>query len=154
VPLKVVRGRPRLTLVAVCGGRDAPHIGVARLLVVAIIVVGHGCGPLKALLAPLFAALDALPATMDGDIRRRFLAAAWGHLPTCPSLVKHDCLIAGAVFGGDVARCLECVPTKVAMLAREWAPCGALRLHARAPRVSLAAGMWLDAPALLPQRVP
>jgi hypothetical protein len=64
-PLEVVHWRPCLTLVAAYNGRDAPHAGAAHLLV---IVVGHGCGPLKMLLVPLFAALDALHATVDGDI--------------------------------------------------------------------------------------
>jgi hypothetical protein len=37
-----------------------------RLVVVAIIVVGHARGPLRALLAPLFA---TLLSAVDGDIR-------------------------------------------------------------------------------------
>jgi hypothetical protein len=65
-PIEVVHRQPRLTLVAACGGWDASHAGATCLLVFVVIVVGHGRGPLKALLAPLLAALDALHAAVDG----------------------------------------------------------------------------------------
>jgi hypothetical protein len=89
-PLKVVRGRPHLTLVATCGGWDAPHVGAGCLTVIANIMVICGRHPLKALLAPLFAAHDAIHAAVDGDIGQRSLTTARGHLPTCdiPSLSK------------------------------------------------------------------
>jgi hypothetical protein len=75
-----------------------PHTGASRLPVVAVIVVGHGCGPWKALLVPLFATMDALPAAVDGDIRRHSLAATRGHLPASLGRPKHDHLIAGAFW--------------------------------------------------------
>jgi hypothetical protein len=80
-PLEVVHGRPRLTLVATCGGQDVPHTGATQHPVVAIVMVGCGRGPLKALPAPLSATLDTLPAAVDGDVGRRSLAAARGRLP-------------------------------------------------------------------------
>jgi hypothetical protein len=61
-PPEVVCGRPRLMLVAACGGRDAPHAGATRLPIVVIVVVGCGHDPLRVLLALLFA---TLPATVD-----------------------------------------------------------------------------------------
>jgi hypothetical protein len=94
---------------------------------------------LKALLVSLFAALDALPTAMDGDVGRRSLTTTQGHLPTSFGQSKCDHLVADGVLGGDAARCLECVPIKVAMLALEQTPCTALRLHAHAPLASLAA---------------
>jgi hypothetical protein len=63
----VVHRWVHLTLITVHGGRDAPHAVTARLPVVAVIMVSHG--PLRALLAPLSASLDALLSAMDGDIR-------------------------------------------------------------------------------------
>jgi hypothetical protein len=41
-PLKVVHRRPRLMLVAVRGGRDAPHASAGHLPIVAIIEVSRG----------------------------------------------------------------------------------------------------------------
>jgi hypothetical protein len=38
-PLEVVHRRPRLMLVTVCGGRDAPHARSTHLPAVAIVVV-------------------------------------------------------------------------------------------------------------------
>jgi hypothetical protein len=81
-PLEVVCKRPHLMLVTVNGGQDMPHTGVARLPVTAVVMVGHHRGPLRVLLAPLFAALDALLSVMDSDIRWHLLTATWGHLPT------------------------------------------------------------------------
>jgi hypothetical protein len=75
-PLEVVRGWPRLMLVTACGGWDAPHARATRLPVVAIIMVSCGHGPLKALLAPLLATIDALPAAVDGDVAQRSLTTA------------------------------------------------------------------------------
>jgi hypothetical protein len=66
--------------------------------------------------------------------------------------VKHDHLIAGGVLGGDAAQCFRCVPTKVAMLTLERAPCVVLGLRSHAPLVSLATGLWLDTPTMPPQR--
>jgi hypothetical protein len=67
-PLEVVHGWPCLMPVAPCGGRDATHTGATHLLDIAVIIVGHGCAPLKVLLVPLLATLDVLLATMDHDI--------------------------------------------------------------------------------------
>jgi hypothetical protein len=125
-PLEVVCKRPRLMLVTLHGGQDMPHTGVARLPVTAVVMVGHHRGPLRALLAPLFAALDALLSVMDSDIGWRLLTATWGHLPTSLGLTKHDSLIAGGVLDGDATWLLECVPKIVTMLVLEQVPCVAL----------------------------
>jgi hypothetical protein len=93
-PLEVVCRRPRLTLVAACSGQSASHAGAARLPIVAIIMVGCGRGPLDALLAPLFATLDALLGTVGGDIGWLLLVAARGCLPTSLCRVKHAHLVA------------------------------------------------------------
>jgi hypothetical protein len=66
-PLQVVCGWPCLMFVAMCSGQDAPHVGDAHLPDVAIIVVSCGRGPLKPLLAPLFAAHAALPRHCSGS---------------------------------------------------------------------------------------
>jgi hypothetical protein len=139
------------TLVSTCSGRDVPHTGVACLLVVVVVVVSHRRSTLKVLLAPLFAALDTLPIIVDGNIRQRSHIATQGCLPASLGLAKHDHLVASGVLGGDAARWLKCVPTKVTMLTLEQAPCAALRLHARAPLVSLAMGLCLSAPIMPPQ---
>jgi hypothetical protein len=67
-PLEVVCLWAHLTLVAARGGRDVPHVRVACLPIIAIVVAGRGRGPLKALLTPLFAMLATLLATVDGDV--------------------------------------------------------------------------------------
>jgi hypothetical protein len=116
-PLDVMHRWPHLTLFTVRGGPDATHARTACLPVVAIIVVGRGHGPLRALLPALFATLDALLRVVGGDVGRRLLAAAWGHLPVSLGLWMHDHLIARGVLGGDATRLLKCVPKKVAMFA-------------------------------------
>jgi hypothetical protein len=75
------------------------HPGAARLPVIAVITVGHGHGFLRALLAPLFAAL----------------IAACGRLPASLGRAKHDRLIVGGMLGGNAAWLLKCVPKKVTM---------------------------------------
>jgi hypothetical protein len=75
-PLEEVHRRPRLTLVTVHGHRVAPHIGTTHLPIVAVVMVGHGRGPLRVLLVPPFAFLDAFLSAVDGDIGRRLLAPA------------------------------------------------------------------------------
>jgi hypothetical protein len=67
--LEVVHRRPHLTLVTMQSARDAPNARAAYHPLVAVIMVGHDCGPMMALHAPLLAAVDALLSTMDGDIR-------------------------------------------------------------------------------------
>jgi hypothetical protein len=126
----VVRGQPRLTFVATCGGRGAPHTGATRLPAIAVVVAGRGCGPLKALLVPLFA---TLPAVVGGDVGRCSLAAARGHLPASLSWTRHDHLVVNGVLGSDVVWRLECVSKEVAMLTLVWALCVVLGLHAHAP---------------------
>jgi hypothetical protein len=73
--LKVVRGRLCLMLAGAHSFRDEHHTRAVYSLVVATIVVGHGCGLLKSLLAALLATLGALPGVLCGNIGR-FLPAA------------------------------------------------------------------------------
>jgi hypothetical protein len=101
-----------VVMVVVCGGRGAPHARVARL---ADVVIGHGHGPLKVLLALLFAAFDALLGAVGGDVRRRLPVAAQGYLPASLGRAEHDHLVAGGVLGGDVVQLLDHVPAEVAM---------------------------------------
>jgi hypothetical protein len=68
--------------------------------VIAIIVVDRGRGPLMVLLAPLFAALNTLPAAVDGDVGQCSLSTAQGHLPTSLGWAKHHYLIAGGMSCG------------------------------------------------------
>jgi hypothetical protein len=56
------------TLVTTRVGRYTSHTRAAHLLVIDIIAVSHSCGPLKALLAPLFATFDALLGAVGDDI--------------------------------------------------------------------------------------
>jgi hypothetical protein len=139
--LEVVRRRPHLTLVAMRYSRHASRAGAARLPVVAVIMVGRGCGLLRALLAPLFAVLDALLSMVDDDVGWCLLVATRGHLPASLGWVKHDHFVVGGVRGGDAAWLPDCVPERVTMLALEWAPCTMLRQCARAPLASLIAGL-------------
>jgi hypothetical protein len=55
--LEVVRRRPHLTLVAMHCSRHASRAGAAHLPVVAVIMVGRGCGLLRALLRLLLLSL-------------------------------------------------------------------------------------------------
>jgi hypothetical protein len=112
--LEVVRKQPCLPLIVVRGGQDASHTGASRLPIVAVIVVSHG--HLRPLLAPLFAALNTLLSAVDGNIERRLLVTAQGRLPASLGWVKHNCLMASGVWGGDTMWLPECVPKKVAML--------------------------------------
>jgi hypothetical protein len=68
-------------LVAVRCSHDAPHVEVARLPVVVIVIVGRGHSPLRMLLAPPLATLSTLPGTLYNDVRWRCPIAAWGRLP-------------------------------------------------------------------------
>jgi hypothetical protein len=112
-------------------------------------MAGHGRGPLKALLAPLFA---VLPAAMGGNIRRRSLTTTQGHPLASLGWTRHDHLITSGVLGDDATRHFECVLEEVDMLALVRAPFTMLGLHAHAPLARLAAGLWLDVLALPPQR--
>jgi hypothetical protein len=64
--LKVVCGRPRLTLAAAYGGRGAHQAGAIRLLVVATIIDGRDCSLLMVLFVPLPSALLGI---LDDDVR-------------------------------------------------------------------------------------
>jgi hypothetical protein len=133
-PFEVVCRQPRLMLVIACGSRGGPHTGGACLTVIAI-----GCGPdpLKALLAPLFATINALLGAVGGDVGRRLALTAQGRLPTSLCRLKHDSLVAGGALGGDVVRFLECVPKEVTMSTLSWALRTALEQHTWATPVSL-----------------
>jgi hypothetical protein len=99
-PPEVVYTQPPLMLVTACGGRDAPHAGATCF---AIVAIGRGRGPLKALLAPLLATFDTLLCVVGGDVGRCLPAAAWGHLPTSLGTIKHDRLVAGGALCGNAA---------------------------------------------------
>jgi hypothetical protein len=147
-PLEVVHRRPHRMLVVACDGRDAPHIGVARLPTVAIVTVSHGCSPLKALFAPLVAAFDALLSTVSSDVGRHLLITAWCHHPTSPCGVKHGHLVASGALGGDVVQLLKCAPEEFIMFVVSWALCVLFRQCARATLVCLAVNLWFTMPSL------
>jgi hypothetical protein len=111
--LELVRRRPHLMLAATCYSRDVPHGGATYFLIIAAIIVGRDCNPLRMLLAPLLTTLGALLSIMDGDIGRRLLATAWGHLRATSARVKFDRLIASCVLGDDIAQLLSGVPESV-----------------------------------------
>jgi hypothetical protein len=133
-PLEVVHRRPRLMLVTVCGSCGASHAGAAHL---AIIIIGRGHGPLKALPAPLFATFDALLGDVGGDVGRHLPITAWGRLLASLGRAKHDCLIASGALGGDVVQLLKHIPQGVTMSALPRALYMALRVYARATLASL-----------------
>jgi hypothetical protein len=118
-PLKGVHRRPRLTLIF--------NTGATCLPLIVVIKVGRGHGPLKALLAPLLAALDTLLSTANGDIERHLLATAWGRLPASLGKTKFGRLVAGGVLGGDAAQILSGVTKNVIVFALAWVPCTAFR---------------------------
>jgi hypothetical protein len=95
----VICGRPHLTLATACCGHGAHHTKAARLLVVATVIAGYGCGLLIVLLAPLLSTLGTLLGILDDDVRRCFLTAAWDR-------VKLGHLFADGVPGGDAAQLL------------------------------------------------
>jgi hypothetical protein len=73
---------------------------------VAVIAVGHGRSPLKALFAPLVAAFDALLGVMSGNIERCPLVVARCHLPAFLCMAKHGRLVASGALGGDAMQLL------------------------------------------------
>jgi hypothetical protein len=101
-------------LIVVCSGQGSPHVGASRFAVVA---VGHGYGPLKALLVPLFVAFYALLLAMGGDVKRHLCVTARGHLPASLGWMNHDCVTASGALGGNAVWLLERVPEEVAMSA-------------------------------------
>jgi hypothetical protein len=48
--------------------RDLSHAEATSLSAAVVAMAGHGRGPLRALLAPLVAAFDAILSTVSGDI--------------------------------------------------------------------------------------
>jgi hypothetical protein len=57
----------RLTLVTVHDSHDAPLAGTTRHPIIGVVIVSHGCNPLRTLLVPPLAALSALSSDLDGD---------------------------------------------------------------------------------------
>jgi hypothetical protein len=114
------------------------------------VVVSHGHGPLKALLAPLFVTFDALLGAMGGDVRWHLPITAWGRLPATLGRVKHDRLVAGGALGGDTVWLLYRVPEEDAMSALSQALHVALRQCTHASLVSLVASLGLTALTLPP----
>jgi hypothetical protein len=121
-PLEVDYRRHHLLLITMCVGRRVSPTGAARLTIIAI-----GCGPLKALLAPLSATFDALLGVVGGDVRRHLPIASWGHRLASLGRAKHDYLIAGSALGGDATWHLEHVPKGFSTSALPWDPCVSLR---------------------------
>jgi hypothetical protein len=102
-PFEVEHRRPRPTLVVACSGRGAPHAGAAHLTVV---VIGRGRGPLKVLLASLFASIGALLGAVGSDVGRCLPIIARGCLPASLGGAKHDHVVVGGALGGEVTRLL------------------------------------------------
>jgi hypothetical protein len=115
---EVVCRWPHLTPVTMCNSRDVPHARAACLTAVAVIMVNHGCGPLRMLLVPLPATLSATLGAVDDTIGRRFLAATWGHLPTSLGGTKCNCFVASGVWAGDAVWLLGGVPKDVTAFVR------------------------------------
>jgi hypothetical protein len=109
---EVVYRQPRLTLDTVPGGRDALLVGVIHFLVI-IVVVGHGCNPLKASLLLLLAALGVLLGDLDDNDGWRHLAAARDRFLAAWDRERPDRLLTGDVLGGDVEQLLGGVPNDV-----------------------------------------
>jgi hypothetical protein len=84
-------------------------------VVVVVVMVDHDRGPLRALLVPLLA---ALLGTVDGDVGRCLLAAAWGRLPDSLGRTKVGRLVANGILGGDAAWLLNGVPKNIVGFSR------------------------------------
>jgi hypothetical protein len=93
-------------LVIVHDSCDVPHVRVARLPVIAIIIVDRDRSSLRTLFAPPLAALDALPSALDSDVEWRLLTAAWGCLPASCRMTKFGRITTGGILGGDTAQLL------------------------------------------------
>jgi hypothetical protein len=136
VPLEVVGRRPCLTLVTVHDSHDVPHVAVAGLPIVAVIIVGRGCSPLRMLLVPSLSSLSALAGALDGDVRWCLPAATWSCLPaswwwhTGP---KFSCLTAGGILGNDAAQLIRGVLENVMVFALARVLCAAFRSRTRVP---------------------
>jgi hypothetical protein len=149
-PLEVVHRRPHRTLALARAGQNASHAGAACPPAVAIVAAGHGHSLLKALLAPLVAAFDALLGAVCGDVGRCLLVAAWCCLTASLCRVKHDCLVAGGLLGGDATRLLKLVPEEVVMSALPQALRAVLGQRARTALVSSTVNLGLTVLTLLP----
>jgi hypothetical protein len=125
-----------------------PRVGAARLLVITVVVAGHGRSPLKVLFASLVAAFDALLGAMSGNIGWCLLVIARCHLPASLCKAKHGCLKAGGALGGDAARLLKCAPEEVIMSALSWALRTAFGQRSHATLVSLVANLWFTVQSL------
>jgi hypothetical protein len=143
--LEVVHWRPCLSLVTACGSLGASLTRAARLTIIAI---GHD--PLKALLAPLSTSFDALLCVVGGDVGWHLPVAAWGHLPTSLSKVKHDRLIASGALDEDATWFLGCVPEGVATSALPRALHVTLGQRALITLASLTVSLGLAAPSRPP----
>jgi hypothetical protein len=82
----VIHGQPHLTLATTHGGYSTHHARATRLLVVTIVIAGHKCSLLMALLVPSLATLGALLGILDEDIGRCFPTAAGGQVKLGHSL--------------------------------------------------------------------
>jgi hypothetical protein len=142
-PLQVVRRWPHRTFVAAHGGCSAPHARAARILVTTVITADRGHSLLKALLAPLVTAFDALLGTVSGDVGHRLLIAAQCYLPTSLCRPKHDHLVAGGALGGDAAQLLEHALEEVTIFILSRALCAVFGQCARAILMSLVVNLRL-----------
>jgi hypothetical protein len=116
-PLKVVFGRPCRAPATARGGRDAPHARAAYFPDAVLVAAGYGCGLLRALLAPLVTASDAVLGTASDIIGRRLLVASWGRL--CVAACGR--LVVGGMMGGNTAWLIECALEEVTLSALPWA---------------------------------
>jgi hypothetical protein len=148
--LEVVGGRSRLMLVVVHDSCDVPHVGDARLSVIAIIIVDRGRSSLRTLFAPPLAALDTLPSALDSDVEWRLPTAAWGCLPASCRMTKFGRITTGGILGGDTAQLLGGVHENVINFSLARVQRAAFRSHARIPVVNLSTSLGLGVSTLSP----
>jgi hypothetical protein len=65
--------------------------------------------------APLVAAFDALLGIVSGDIGRCLFVVVLCRLYASLCRMKHGCLVASGVLGGDAPRLLKRAPSEVVM---------------------------------------
>jgi hypothetical protein len=68
----------------------------------AVITMGCGHSPLKALFVPLIVAFDTLLVAVSGDVGRCLLVAAQRCLPASLCWAKHGHIVASGALGGNV----------------------------------------------------